>query len=316
MNSFLYEVMQDRMEVLDRLDLRIQWGNYDIRVLRFHLATFLPGKVVSYHKHEEFEFHYIPRGMGKVIIGEREFPLERGMLYLTGPGVVHYQEADSNEAMYELCLHVDIKERTEGNIGITDQWEIAEAHECVSKIREMPLEPAEDVYQAMPCFLEAFQASLDNYIGSYTTIKQAVIQILLRTVRAYDTGKVQPSLPSRDMNAIRYRLAMKYIRANHNRPLTLEDVAEKLNISSRQLQRIFKSQPDQRSFSIIVEDVRLEAVCRRLEDSGLSVESIAALEGFASGNYLHSVFRKRLGMTPSEYRNQTSLRNGGQLPNE
>ncbi|WP_051236995.1 helix-turn-helix domain-containing protein [Paenibacillus pinihumi] len=314
MNSFPYEVMRDRMEVLERLDLRIQWGNYDIRVLRFHLTTFQPGKTISYHKHEEFEFHYIPRGKGRVILGEQEFPLEHGMLYLTGPDVVHYQEADSMEAMHELCLHVDIKERPEGEGKAADQWEIAEAHDCVSKLRELPLEPAEDVYQAMPCFLEAFQASLDNYSGSYTTIKQSVIQILLRTVRAYDTGKAQPSLPSRDMNAIRYGLALKYIRANHNRPLTLEDVAEKLNISSRQLQRIFKAQPEQRSFSAIVEDIRLEAVCRRLEEGSLSVESIAALEGFASGNYLHAVFRKRLGMTPSEYRNNTILRNGGQIP--
>lgn len=309
MNSFPYAIMAERPDALERLDLRIGWGRYEIRVLRFHLTTFAPGRIISFHKHEEYEFHFIPRGKGRVILGEQPFQLEDGLFYLTGPGIMHYQEADTLEAMHELCLYVDIRERA-GDEHTADPWEAAEAEQCMARLRELPLVPAEDVYDAMSCFLEAYQASVDNYAGSYTTIKQAVLQILLRAVRAFDTGKTQPALPSRDMSAIRYRLAMKYIHANYAGPLTLEDVAEKLHISSRQLQRIFKTSHDRRSFSTIVEDIRLEAVCRRLADSTLPIETIAVMEGFTGGSYLHTVFRKRMGMTPSEYRKTILHRNG------
>lgn len=309
MSGFPYEIMRERQDALERLDLRIFWGNYEIRILRFHLTTFLPGKIVSFHKHSEFEFHFIPRGKGMVILGDETFALRDGMFYLTGPGVMHYQEADARIAMDELCLHIDIIDRSEPadaaqgeRVLCMDPWEIAEAQDCMDKLRKLPLKPTMDVYQAMPCFLEAYQAAGQKYLGLYATIKQCIIQILLRSLRAYDTENITSELPARDMKLFRYRLAKEFIRANSSGEITLEDVAEKLHISARQLQRIFKELNDGRSFSGILEDARLEAVCRRLVETKLAIEKIAVMEGFSNGSYLHTVFRKRYGVTPSAYR--------------
>ncbi|MEK8129299.1 helix-turn-helix domain-containing protein [Paenibacillus filicis] len=311
MIGFPYEVMMERREALERLDLRVRWGRYEIRVLRFHMTTFASGKTCSFHKHAEFEFHFIPSGAGKVVMVDRPYELSEGMLYVTGPGVMHYQEAHTADSMEELCLHIDIIDRIarggEGReVCSMDRWEMAEADDCVSKLQALPLVPTLDVHQAMPFFLEAYRACCDNYSGSYTTIKQCIVQIMLRTVRAYDDGKLQLELPERDVNASRYRFVVQYIRSNYASPLTLEDVADKLNVSSRQLQRILKMYHPGSSFRGIVEDVRLEAVCRRLDESDLPVEKIAIQEGFANGNYLHAVFRKRFGMTPSQYRGRNT----------
>ncbi|MEK6991439.1 helix-turn-helix domain-containing protein [Paenibacillus sp. FSL K6-1566] len=306
---FPYESMKERQDALERLDLKIYWGRYEIRVLRFHLTTFPPGKIVSFHKHAEFEFHFIPRGKGTVIMEETPYSLREGMFYLTGPNVLHYQEADPVEPMDELCLHVDITQVDEQelhkenrSLPAADPWEIAEAEDCMEKLKELPLKPTMDIHRAMPYFLEAYQASQEKYPGLYTTIKHCIIQILIRTVRAYASKPTEAELPSRDMKAYRYQLAMEYIYANSAGEVVLDDVAEKLHISSRQLQRIFKDQADGRSFSEILEDVRLESVCRRLLDTDWSIDKIALHEGFSSGSYLHTVFRKRYGFTPSTYR--------------
>ena len=56
------------------------------------------------------------------------------------------------------------------------------------------------------------------------------------------------------------------------------------------------------SLSEILEHVRLEAVCRKLLETTWSIDKIAMHEGFSSGSYLHAVFRKRYGYTPSTYR--------------
>lgn len=304
MSKFPYAVMRERQDALERLDIRVHWGRYDIRVLRFHLTTFPPGRVVDFHKHDEFEFHFIPRGRGKVVMETEEYALREGMFYLTGPGVMHYQEADAAEAMDELCLHVDIASRDVADEGLdaADRLEFAEADDCVGKLRAMPLAPTLDLHDAMRHFLEAYQACSEGSLGLYTTIKQHVVQILLKATLAYDAGGTRPQLPSRDMKSYRYRLAMQYIRANYAGTVTLAGVAEKLNISSRQLQRIFKEVRGDGSFSSILEEVRLEAVCRKLAETDLSVERIAVSEGFSNGNYLHAVFRKRFGTTPSAYR--------------
>ena len=63
--------------------------------------------------------------------------------------------------------------------------------------------------------------------------------------------KVGTQAPSRDMTTHRYQYALQYIEANSiPRTLTLENVAEKLNISSRQLQRVFNYSDPQKPFSV------------------------------------------------------------------
>ncbi|MHA0855658.1 cupin domain-containing protein [Paenibacillus sp. CMAA1364] len=301
MAKFPFEVMFERQDILERLDISIPWGHYEIRVLRFHLTSFPPGRIIDFHNHSEFEFHCIPRGKGVVILEDHMHPLSEGMLYVTGPGIMHYQEASSEESMEELCLHLDIEQKYRDNV---DPWEIAEADETMQKLNEIPLVPSHDYHQAMKCFLEAYSLCEGKYAGYYTSIKHLVIDILLKVVRAYDTGGIGTQAPVRDMLSYRYEFAIQYMEANHSTIVTLENVAEKLNLSSRQLQRVFNQVNPTQTFSRTLEDIRLQAVCKRLEETSLSIEQIAQAEGFTNANYLHTVFRKRIGKTPASYRNE------------
>lgn len=299
LSRYPYGKMLERQDLLERLDVSILWGHYEIRVLRFHLTSFPAGRVIDFHNHAEYEFHFIPRGKGIVILGEQPHSLSEGMLYLTGPGVVHYQEADGEQDMDELCLHVDIVPRRREDV---DPWEAAEAEETVQKLGALPLVPVQDYHRAMSCFLEAYEACDHKRVGYYTTIKQLVVSILLRTVQAYDNGPYQAEAPIRDMTMYRYEYALQYMEANHPAAVTLEHVAEKLHISTRQLQRIFYQVQPNMPFSRVLEDIRLRNVCRNLEENSLSIEEIAGASGFANANYLHAVFRKRMGLTPAVYR--------------
>ncbi|MCR8657033.1 helix-turn-helix domain-containing protein [Paenibacillus endoradicis] len=295
----------EKSDILERLDISIPWGHYEIRVLRFHLTSFPAGKYIDFHNHSEYEFHFIPRGKGKVILEDQTFKLSEGMFYLTGPGVMHYQEADTKEAMDEFCLHVDIMNKFRSDI---DPFEAAEAKQCIEKLSQLPLIPTYDSHQAMECFMEAYKVCDAKSTGYYTSIRQLVISILLKSVRAYDSGKVGIEAPSRDMVAHRYQYAIQYIEANYSANLTLENVAEKLNISSRQLQRVFKHCDPQMPFSRVLEDIRMQAVCLKLEESDLSIEQIAQSEGFSNSSYLHVVFRKCKGMTPAAYRRAQQIK--------
>ena len=55
---------------------------------------------------------------------------------------------------------------------------------------------------------------------------------------------------------------------------------------------------------------RLMQAIDLLDNPELSVAEVAKRTGFKSENYLISVFRRRLGLTPYAYRNGTVLRNG------
>jgi AraC-like DNA-binding protein/mannose-6-phosphate isomerase-like protein (cupin superfamily) len=302
---FPYQIMETKPDALDRLDIQFQWGNYGIRVLRCHLVSFPPGKIISFHQHSEYEFHFIPRGKGLVILKDQMFALQEGMVYLTGPGVEHYQESDNKESMEELCLHMEVVKLFEADQIPDHYWgsrhDIIEADSCMKQLDLLPLRPTLDHYHAMSWFLDAYRAWSGDKIGLYSTIHQAVIQILLRTVQAYDINRDPFIIPSRDMSMHRFLLATQFMVDNYARPLSLEDVANKLSISGRQLQRVFLEKSG-RSFSKYLEDLRLSHVSRDLLDSESSVQEIALQHGFTSSNYLYYVFRKRYGMTPNQYR--------------
>ncbi|OPH46864.1 AraC family transcriptional regulator [Paenibacillus ferrarius] len=308
---FYYEPMLENPTALDRLDLSFRWGSYGLRVLRCHLTSFPAGTIIDFHQHSEFEIHYIPYGKGSVNLDGVTHALQEGMLYVTAPGVSHRQEADKGEEMGELCLHVDIVKLTEEDQSeLTnawgEAWEIAEADACIRQLSELPHVPALDRQEAMKCFLVAYEAWRSNQLGQYTIIKQSIVQMLLRTVGAYKADPHGLNLPARDMKSYRYQLAIQFIEDNYRRPLTLEGVAERVQISSRQLQRIFKEQANL-SFSEYLEQVRLKHVCNELLQTSLTLEKIAESNGFASSNYLHYVFKKAHGVTPNRYRDNGLL---------
>jgi len=304
---FPYARMANKQDALDRLDLQFRWGGYGIRVLKCHLASFAPGQIIHFHKHSEYEFHYIPKGKGKVILVDQAYDLHEGLFYLTGPDLVHYQESDENDPMFELCLHLDIVPLGPGiePEGWGDDLEAAEARECIAALEKLPLVPVIDRFHAMNGFLEAYRIWEEQPAGFYTLMKQAIVQILLRTTRGSENETARPGIPERDMSFHRYELATQYIQDNESLPISLEQVAEWIGISPRQLQRIFRSE-GRTTFRDYLEHVRLTAICADLIRTDKPIEEIAVNHGYANPNYLYPVFKTKYEVTPSAYRKMHS----------
>ncbi|MBB6674000.1 helix-turn-helix transcriptional regulator [Cohnella nanjingensis] len=306
---FPFARMARKRDALDRLDLRFRWGRYGIRVLHCHLAAFAPGHVISFHKHSEFEFHFIPKGKGTVTFADgAAYELHEGLFYLTGPDVVHEQRSDDAEPMYELCLHCEIVPLETGSgTEWGDSLEVREADECIRLLQTMPPAPTLDRYQAMSAFLDAYRAWEEQPVGFYTTVKQTMIQILLRAARVHASPEDAGNIPERDMKDHRFRLAIQYIEDNAARPITLEEVAERVQVSPRQLQRIFQSE-GRTTFRDWVEHVRLQRISSDLLQTERPIEEIALEHGFVNPNYLYPVFKHKFGMTPSAYRRLHGVR--------
>lgn len=301
---FPYARMARKRDALDRLDLRFRWGGYGIRVLHCHLASFAPGHIINFHKHSEFEFHFIAKGKGKVIIFDQTYDLHEGLFYLTGPDVLHYQESDPEDPMIELCLHCDFVRLDDNGChgeGWGDELETAEANACVAALEAMPALPVADRYDAMNGFLEAYRAWEEQPLGYYEQIKQAIIQILLRSARVFDNRTARRGIPERDMNFHRFQMATQYIRDNESMPIGMEEVADRVGVSSRQLQRIFRSEGGT-TFRDYLEHVRLTSICADLIRTDKPIEAIALEHGYANPNYLYPVFKNKYDVTPSVYR--------------
>ena len=85
--------------------------------------------------------------------------------------------------------------------------------------------------------------------------------------------------------------------------LDLKTMAETLGISQRRILRLLKSQPKYGSFGSYITEKRLEKACELLKTHPeYTIESISQDAGFPSRRTFQTVFKARLGMSPSEYR--------------
>ncbi len=79
------------------------------------------------------------------------------------------------------------------------------------------------------------------------------------------------------------------------------DISQKLGVSQSHLSRVFTSEFKASPIEYLTK-VRLQEAVNLLNESGESIESIALRCGFSCGNYFCKVFRRRMNISPHEYR--------------
>jgi len=97
------------------------------------------------------------------------------------------------------------------------------------------------------------------------------------------------------------REVQHWIAEHPEADLTVPALAERASLSPRHFARRFQSEIGVTP-ARYVEQVRLEAARRLLEDSAEPVEGVAARCGFGTAETMRRVFLRRLGVGPAEYR--------------
>ncbi len=94
-----------------------------------------------------------------------------------------------------------------------------------------------------------------------------------------------------------------YVARHYQQGLSVQKVAEGLSISSSYLSKLAKRYLHA-SFVDYLTDYRLERAKDLLGTTSLMTYEIAEKVGYPDARYFSSIFKKRLGVTPSEYRNE------------
>ena len=96
--------------------------------------------------------------------------------------------------------------------------------------------------------------------------------------------------------------ALSYIEQHYKEKLQLTDVAEKVYVSHWHLSKLLNSTG--KSFSDLLNEVRIENAKKLMEDSSLHIADISERVGFADTAHFSRVFKKYTGMSAGEYRNK------------
>lgn len=92
-----------------------------------------------------------------------------------------------------------------------------------------------------------------------------------------------------------------YIEKNYDQNITLDTLANLLNVTEYHICRIFKNELSMRPFEYI-NKVRIQKSKEFLGDFSLKISDISKKTGFENENYFRSVFKQITGISPSAYR--------------
>ncbi|CCN68363.1 GlxA family transcriptional regulator [Vibrio nigripulchritudo] len=95
--------------------------------------------------------------------------------------------------------------------------------------------------------------------------------------------------------------AIRYIHQKLSSEIKVEQIAEHIGLSTRQLGRIFRNELNVSPNQYLLKE-RLNLACDLLKNSDLTLERIASRSGLMSGDNLRNLFQRQFGVSPLAYR--------------
>lgn len=96
-----------------------------------------------------------------------------------------------------------------------------------------------------------------------------------------------------------------YIEINIKRNITLDEISNYFNISPYYMSKLFKKKTGT-NFVEYVSSRKIDLSKEMLTHTNMRILNIALELGFNEPNYFSKVFKKSVGLTPTDYRNKTT----------
>ena len=93
-----------------------------------------------------------------------------------------------------------------------------------------------------------------------------------------------------------------YIAAHYTQPISVRQIARVFSVDPEYLGRMYRRKTGKSIHQAIAEK-RIAYACKLLRANEVSVQEIAGLSGFSDPFYFNKVFKKAMGMPPTQYRN-------------
>ena len=248
------------------------------------------------HIHPECELNFIENAKGAQRIEEID---EEELVLVTNPHLEHawkdYRNVSKNIHEITIQFHPDLLTDTFLNknqmISIRQLFRHAErgvafSRESIAKVRPL--------LKTLTCENDSF----------YSLIKLLIILHELsidKGMRELSTGQFAANVMHQHSSDESLGRVMDYLSRHYSEVIRLSEVAEMVNMSESSFCRFFK-QHTSKSFIDFLTDIRLGAASRALIDSSLSIAEIGYDCGFNNLSNFNRIFKKKKGVTPSEFR--------------
>lgn len=134
-----------------------------------------------------------------------------------------------------------------------------------------------------------------NDINTYNELRVYIMALIKEIIIFLEDEKKKKSLR-------RIELAKQFIHNNYMQLITLNDVAEHVELNASYLSNLFKTESGT-NFSEYLLEVRMNKAMDLLKNPKIKVYEIGNMVGYEDAVSFGRAFKKKIGMSPKEYRN-------------
>lgn len=157
------------------------------------------------------------------------------------------------------------------------------------------------LYQLIKMFIQESsnpQSGCELVLHSLST--QLVVQLLRETIRSssplYNEGAVESSSKN-------IQTAIDFLRNHYRGQFTLDQIARCANYSPYHFIRVFKAETGKTPFEYLL-DIKIDKAKELLQKKNMTITEACFLSGFNNLSHFTAVFKKKVGTTPSAYKNR------------
>jgi AraC-like DNA-binding protein len=290
---------------------RLAWqmGGGTVRVLRVRWNQHAPrADRTRPHRHPFHQLLYYSRGRGMQQLGEVRRPVAAGSICFVPAGALHSFVGTGRQAATCLALDLDMEKAVgqDGGQVHDDGWVLRHALDAGERhLFPLPLRYQRQVAACMGRINREVEARQTGYATAVQGMLLELLALFLRATRVTPIFARRFAPPHwRGEGVVRRALALAgELPAGDGPgpPPTLRQAARAVGVSANHLNVLLRQQTGL-TFRQLVIQRRIEAAKTLLRLGDDSCTEISFACGFSDSNYFARLFRRKTGLSPTEFR--------------
>lgn len=156
------------------------------------------------------------------------------------------------------------------------------------------------VYQ----IVQALKSELEfGGVGGHLMVESLTTSLFIHLLRCYSTRKLNIAECTGGLSKAQVRQVMAFIEAHLEQDLSLDAIANLVQLSPHYFASLFKQSVGQSSHQYILQS-RIERSKQLLKQADLTIAQVTQCIGFQNQSHFTTAFRRMVGCTPKAYRRQ------------
>lgn len=258
-------------------------------------ASSCENELANWHFHPELELIYVNGGSGKRHIGTHMSYFNNGDLVLMGANLPHYGFTDrltGNRSETVVQMREDFL--GEGFFNIPEMSSVKNLLELAKKGLAFTGQTKKKIGKKVEAL--AWLDQYDRLLGLLGILKELAVS---QEYTVLNAGGVAMAIDTQDND--RMNEIYGFIRENFKRPIALEEISDKANMTVPAFCRYFKK-ISRKTFTKFVNEYRVVHASKLLAETSMSITEVSFESGFNNFSHFNKLFKEFTGKSPSQYR--------------